>query len=585
MDPLTKRRHYLREYIPAGPDAHAEAEKALRRLLVQVDEKRNPRTTATVAQLLEQHFALLEVERTTKSTYENLARTHIVPLIGRVKLAALSSQVFDSFYAELRRCRAHCNRRRTVEHWKTTSHDCDHRCRPHICKPLAQSTIRQIHVVLSGALRRAVRWQWLARNPIEHAESPKQPPAKPQPPTSEEAARILNASWDDPDWAVLIWLTMVTGSRRGELCALRWQDVDLVRGVLRVERSVAQLGSETWEKDTKTHQHRRIALDPESVTLLTAHRARSMEIAAALGVELPVDAYVFSGSGDGSTHMKPGTITQRYSRLVQQLGIRTTFHKLRHYSATELIASGVDVRTVAGRLGHGGGGATTLRVYAAWVSETDQRASTGLLDRLPRRPVGDPGVVGPDELFVRNPYERAAMDLRAQILAGTHEAGSPLPTVLELSERYGIAVGTANRAVGLLKEWGLVDVRRGARAIVLARDEADSPALAPTREEVGDAPQTELGEVSEPSPPAAQVVAPTTAQLPDGLLELVLRRRGADVSRVVTAPVPLNAELLRKLLLDGITRSGGSGEEIGHYELELRQLGATDVLLTFVASA
>ncbi|GAA4689322.1 hypothetical protein GCM10023215_26930 [Pseudonocardia yuanmonensis] len=552
---------------------------------MQVDDRLNPRTSASVAQLMEQHFALLEVERTTRSTYENLATTHILPLIGKVKLAALSSQVFDSFYAELRRCRTHCNRRKAIEHWKRTSHGCDHRCRPHVCKPLAQSTIRQIHVVLSGALRRAVRWQWLARNPIEHAEPPRQPPAKPQPPTSEEAARILNASWDDPDWAVLIWLTMVTGSRRGELCALRWHDVDLVREVLRVERSVAQLGSETWEKDTKTRQHRRIALDPESVTLLTAHRARCMELAAALGTELALDAYVFSGSGDGSTHLKPKTITRRYSRLVQQLGIQTTFHKLRHYSATELIASGVDVRTVAGRLGHGGGGATTLRVYAAWVSEADQRASSGLLDRLPRRPTGDPGVVGPDELFARSPYERAAMDLRAQILDGTIEAGSPLPTVLDLSERYGIAVGTANRAVGLLKEWGLVDARRGARAIVLGRDEADPPASVITRDEGGDARQTDLVEISESCPPAVQVVAQATAQLPDGLLELVLRRRGADVNRVVTAPVPLNAESLRKLLLDGITRSGGSDEEIGQYELELRQVGASDALLTFVASA
>lgn len=312
-DPVSKQRHYLTEVIPAGPLAEDEAEKALRRLLVQVDEKLSPRTAATVAQLLEKHFALLEVERTTIATYQNLARTHIVPLIGGVKLAALTSQVFDSFYADLRRCRAHCNRRRGIEHRVKTPHDCDHRCRRHTCTPLAQSTIQQIHVVLSGALRRAVRWRWLSRNPIEHPEPPKQPPANPQPPTSAEAARILNASWDDPDWAVLVWLTMVTGARRGELCALRWHDVDLIRGVLRVERSVAELGTQTWEKDTKTHQHRRIALDPESITLLTAHRARSMELAAAVGHELGHDAFVFSHSGDGAAHMNPRTITRRYS--------------------------------------------------------------------------------------------------------------------------------------------------------------------------------------------------------------------------------------------------------------------------------
>jgi hypothetical protein len=72
VDPLTKRRYYLREVIPAGPNASAEAEKVLRRLAVQVDEKWNPRTTATVDQLLEQHFELLEVEPTTLATYRNL---------------------------------------------------------------------------------------------------------------------------------------------------------------------------------------------------------------------------------------------------------------------------------------------------------------------------------------------------------------------------------------------------------------------------------------------------------------------------------------------------------------------------------
>ncbi|MEK6438205.1 site-specific integrase [Pseudonocardia sp. T1-2H] len=304
-DPVTKQRHYLTETIAAGPLAVEEAAKALRSLLVQVDEKLNPRTAATGALLLEKHFALLEVERTTRATYENLARIHIVPLLGKVKLSALTSEGFDSFYAELRRCRAHCRRKRMIEHRQKIAHDCDHRCRRHVCKPLSQSTIRQIHVILSGALRRAVRWRWLAHNPIENAEPPKRPPAKPQPPTSAEAARILNASWDDPDWAVLVWLTMVTGARRGELCALRWSDVDLLRGTLRVERSVAELDGETWEKDTNTHQHRRIALDPETITLLTAHRARSMELAANLGFELPADAFLFSHSGDGASSLKP----------------------------------------------------------------------------------------------------------------------------------------------------------------------------------------------------------------------------------------------------------------------------------------
>jgi hypothetical protein len=115
-DPLTKRRRRLREVIPVGPTAAAEAEKVLRRLLVQIDEERNPRTTATVEQLLDRHFELLEVEPSTLVTYRTLAAKHILPLIGKQKVGALRAAVFDSFYAELRRCRANCDRRPFIEH-------------------------------------------------------------------------------------------------------------------------------------------------------------------------------------------------------------------------------------------------------------------------------------------------------------------------------------------------------------------------------------------------------------------------------------------------------------------------------------
>src|SRR5690606_2574955 len=104
-------------------------------------------------------------------------------------------------------------------------------------------------------------------------------------------------------------------------------------------------------------------------------------------------------------------------------------HKLRHYSATELIAAGVDVRTVAGRLGHGGGGTTTLRVYTAWVSESDQRASTKLMARLPVRLPATPAAVQVDDLEAEHPYQAVAVELRDRIRSGQWPVGERLPSI------------------------------------------------------------------------------------------------------------------------------------------------------------
>jgi integrase len=131
-----------------------------------------------------------------------------------------------------------------------------------------------------------------------------------------------------------------------------------------------------WCKGTKTHQRRRIGLDPDTVDVLRDHLARQDAAAAQLGIAIAPTGYLFSADPDCSTPWVPGSVSQRYDRLVARLGIDTSIHKLRHYNATELIAAGVDLRTVAGRLGHGGGGNTTLREYAAWVREADQRAAT-----------------------------------------------------------------------------------------------------------------------------------------------------------------------------------------------------------------
>lgn len=490
VDPLTKRPIYLRETIAPGPRAQAEAERSLTRLLSQVDEKRHPRTSATVDQLLDKYLDSADIAGVTKSGYESNIRKHIHPILGSLKVSRLGADALESFYAELRRCRDHCDGRPFVLHRTAGQHDCDPHpraackpadpacrhcrriCGPHICKPLSKSSIRQIHWILSGALASAVRWRWIAVNPAEQAKRPERDPAKPCPPSATDAARLIESAADrDPDWGAFIWVTTTTGARRGEMCALHWEDVDLQNKVLHLHRAIGETGNGWIEKDTKTHQDRRVVLDHETVDVLWRHLLRCQERAASLGVELPREAYVFSRDPDGKRSLVPRSVTQRYDRMAKQLGIKTTLHKLRHYSATELINAGVDVRTVAGRLGHGGGGATTLRVYAAWLSEADQRAAAALAGRMPSTVSAaadehDPNRPDGKVHEPSGPYAEIASDLRGAIRSGVLRTGHQLPTVKDLCTSYDVSAATAHRAVQLLKGEGLVSVSRGRRAVV-----------------------------------------------------------------------------------------------------------------------
>ncbi len=372
VDPVTKNRHYLTEVIPAGRTAARDAEKARTRLLAQVDERRNPRTKATMNQLLDRWLEVLDVDVSTRQGYVKKIEKHIRPLLGSSPVAKVDVEALESFYAVLRRCREHCVGRKPADH---------------TCRGLADSTVRQIHWIISGALDAGVRWKWVAINYAGQAKKPAVPRPNPKPPSTEEAAKLVTEAWKDDEWGTFVWAAMTTGARRGELCAIHWSDVDLEHSVLLLRRALfLDADGELREKDTKTHQQRRVALDAETVDVLLGHQERRAKQFLDLGIPWDHETYVFTLQPDGSKPLHPDTATQRFERMAKRLGIPSTLHALRHYSATELISAGVDVRTVAGRLGHSGGGATTLRVYAAWLSEADQRAATTLSARMPARP-------------------------------------------------------------------------------------------------------------------------------------------------------------------------------------------------------
>lgn len=147
----------------------------------------------TVNDLIDRWLGVAQLEATTRQGYVGKIEKHLRPTIGRVEVGKLDAETIDSFYAALRRCKEHCGGRSYVEHRTVVEHDCAGRagvraCRPHACTALSDGSIRVIHSILKTSLNRAVRWKWIAVNPISFVEPPPIPALSPDASATAEAA-------------------------------------------------------------------------------------------------------------------------------------------------------------------------------------------------------------------------------------------------------------------------------------------------------------------------------------------------------------------------------------------------------------
>jgi len=359
LDPLTGKQRF--EYDRARTKCEAGRVEAA--LKTKVAEGRSRGTAArTVADLVERWYqwrqGVKEISPTTLEGYRRQIDQRIIPALGRIPVRRLDVETLDGFYAELRR------------RGKAGG------------QPLSPSTVRAVHTVLSGSLRRAVAWGWIPHNPARLATPPSVQRSDVAPPPVQQVAGLLATALErNPRLGLLLRLAVVLGARRGELCALRWHHVDLDRGEVLLERGVVYVSRQPLiDKPTKTRSKRRLALDTSTVELLRAHRERSEQVARELGFTLPASAYVFSREPDGSRPLAPTLVSHQFAGLARSLGVRCRLHDLRHLMVTYLISQGVDWRTAAGRAGHAGPH-MTLGTYAHFQPAQD-RAAAELLAAL-----------------------------------------------------------------------------------------------------------------------------------------------------------------------------------------------------------
>jgi len=361
-DPVTQRRLRPSQNFRG---TKREAQQALNIMVVEAEAGRYNGTSATFRQLATKWLELVEADLspTTLRGYRNKLKVRIFPAIGDLPVKKITTDDLDQFYRGLVRQAG-----------------------------LKPATVRQINAIVRRAFRQAVIWGWVTSNPAENVTPPKVTKPKLSPPNADQVDEILHyASIHNPELGHFLHIAASTGARRGEMCALRWSNLDTKRMTLTIEHSIAEVPGGIKEKDTKTHAERRIALDSETLAVFEAQRVNVTDRAMQVGMRILPNAFVFSREPDCKVAMTPGTVTKQFQGVRDALGFKKVrLHDLRHFAATRMITAGIPIRTVSGRLGHANP-ATTLSVYTHFVEASDQAAAQVMsnLRTKSRSPLGE----------------------------------------------------------------------------------------------------------------------------------------------------------------------------------------------------
>jgi integrase len=319
-DPATGKRRVATITVKGN---HRAAEKELRRLLRTLDDGSHvDPSRQSVRQWLEQWLETVrtEVAPKTHERYGEIVRNFLIPTIGNLPLTKLAPVHIQQAY----------NR------WASGGRLDG--------KPggLSPQTRRHIHRILRTALSRAVEQQVIVRNPADAFKKrlPKIERRTLMTLTAEQSVRLLEAiAHSRVYWPVLLALS--TGMRRGEVLAVRWKNVDLERGTLRVMESLEQTKTGIRFKPPKTGRHRVITLPAYAVEDLRRLKRQQAEELLALGVR-PTGDTLLCARADGKPH-QPLSLTYEFARFMGRVKDlpRVRFHDLRHTHATQLLVSGV----------------------------------------------------------------------------------------------------------------------------------------------------------------------------------------------------------------------------------------------------
>lgn len=366
-DPKTGKKDYKWHSIKG---TKKQAEKELTTLLNRLENGNYVKPNkVTLGSFLEQwlkDYASTNVAPRTFERYSEIVRTHIIPNLGNIALSQLKPEHLQGFYSK-----------------ELTNGRIDGK------GSLSAQTVKHFHRVLSEALKHALKWGLVIRNVADAVDPPR--PVKKEMATIQpekigsllDEAKKLESKSSIP-YYILVYTALHTGMRRGELLALRWNDIDLDLMTISVNRSLQVLKTgELSITEPKTPKSRRmITMTPSLAIELRKHKESQSALRLLNNNPVKQDDLIFS-TFEGQP-INPNTVTPAFSKIAERIGIKLRLHDLRHTHATLLLKAGVHPKIVSERLGHSTV-AFTLDTYSHVVPGL-QEAAAKAFDQILVRP-------------------------------------------------------------------------------------------------------------------------------------------------------------------------------------------------------
>ena len=291
-------------------------------------------------------YMIFTIKENTIKGYRSQIDHQIKPFIGHKQLASLTTADIQKFYNKIKKeGRVH-----------------PHPIHGHV---LSDSMVRKIHMMLHEAMEVAVRERYIVRNPTDNTTIPKKTTTEKQVLDDSQLNRFLEAIQCEPYWHDFFYVEVMTGLRRGEICGIKWSDIDFNEGTLCIKRSVStKEGGGVSIGETKTDAGVRAIIMPPSVaTLLWKKRSDA------------INEWVFPHYTNPSDPLHPSSAYKKLKTLLKRLELPLLrFHDLRHTFATQATDGGVDPKTLAGILGHTDA-SFTLDTYTHVTSDMQRGAS------------------------------------------------------------------------------------------------------------------------------------------------------------------------------------------------------------------